>query len=113
MEQSSIIQLVSNLGFGGVLVWYCWYVTTTTLPKLVEQFRSEAISIRAEAAAERAEQARVRAEIAAGFAETAAKEREHQTKQLDRVLAEHQAFAESLSKTMSEMVNHCRSRVAQ
>ena len=111
MDQTSIIQIVSNLGFGGVLVWYCWYVTTTTLPKLVEQFRSEAASIRIEAAAERADQARIRTEMAVNFVESAAKEREHQTKQLDSVLLEHHAFAEGLSKTITEMVNHCRARM--
>jgi len=43
-----IIQLISSLGASGVLAWYCWYVTTHTLPRLVSEFREESRLIRAE-----------------------------------------------------------------
>lgn len=108
MNEASLIQIFSNLGFGGVLVWYCWYVTTTTLPKLAQQFREEASAIRAETAAERAEQARIRAEIAANFTESSAKEREHQVLQLDKVLVSHNEFSERLSTTLNDLMAHCK-----
>lgn len=53
MDGSVILQLVSSLGSSGVLAWYCWYVTSTTLPLLVDEFRAETKLIREEAAKER------------------------------------------------------------
>jgi len=53
METNLIVQLVSALGSAGVLAWYCWYVTSTTLPRLVKEFREETAAARADAVAER------------------------------------------------------------
>ena len=32
-----IVQLVANLGIGGVLVWYLYYTTTKTIPDIVDK----------------------------------------------------------------------------
>lgn len=53
MDGTTIMQLVGSLGASGVLVWYCWYVTSTTLPRLVKEFREESKAIREEVAIER------------------------------------------------------------
>ena len=54
MDGTVIMQLVTSLGASGVLAWYCWYVTSTTLPRLVDEFRAETKAVRDEAAVERA-----------------------------------------------------------
>jgi hypothetical protein len=46
MEVTGLMQLVGSLGASGVLAWYCWYVTSTTLPKLVQEFREESKTVR-------------------------------------------------------------------
>lgn len=33
----AVVQLVSNLGIVGVLVWYLWYHTTHSYPKMIEK----------------------------------------------------------------------------
>jgi hypothetical protein len=53
VNETIVVQLVGSLGATGVLAWYCWYVTSTTLPRLVDAFREELTSIRQESAAER------------------------------------------------------------
>ncbi len=53
MDGSSILQLFGSLGASGVLAWYCWYVTSTTLPRLVKEFREETTAIREDAAKQR------------------------------------------------------------
>lgn len=39
---SSVGAIVGALAGGGFSLWYGWYVTTTTLPKIVAEFREEA-----------------------------------------------------------------------
>lgn len=53
MDEKDIFQVLGSLGASGVLGWYCWYVTSKTLPTLVGEFRQETSAIRAEAARER------------------------------------------------------------
>lgn len=55
---SSIGAVIGALAGGGFSLWYGWYVTTTTLPRIVKEFRDEADAdrklFREELAAERA-----------------------------------------------------------
>jgi hypothetical protein len=90
MPPDVIASLVGQLGAVGVLGWYCWYVTSTTLPKLVQEFREENATIRAEAKAER----------------------EHHQQLLDQAVTEQRESADKLSASISEMVAHCRSTVS-
>jgi len=53
MEMSLIVQLASTLGPTGVLAWYCYYVTSKTIPRLVAEFRAETRLARADAKEER------------------------------------------------------------
>ncbi len=79
--QDLISYLVGALGFGGVLAWYCWYVTSHTLPLLMSHFREETRLIR-----------------------------EHSDAQLGLVLAEYRAASERMSATIQDMVRHCSGR---
>jgi len=68
MEGDTILQLVGSLGASGVLGWYCWYVTSTTLPRLVKEFRAESLTVREESAKER-EYYREKTDQAVGLAQ--------------------------------------------
>lgn len=39
---SSVGAVIGALAGGGFSLWYGWYVTTTTLPRVVKEFRDEA-----------------------------------------------------------------------
>ena len=39
---SSIAAVIGALSGGGFALWYGWYMTTTTLPRVVKEFRDEA-----------------------------------------------------------------------
>lgn len=41
MSPDMFFQLLNSLGFGGFLAWYCYYVTSKTLPQLVAELRAE------------------------------------------------------------------------
>lgn len=34
-------QIISSLGATGVLGWYCWYVTSSAIPKMQERFSND------------------------------------------------------------------------
>lgn len=90
MTPDVIASLVGQLGAVGVLGWYCWYVTSTTLPKLVQEFRAENATIRAEAKAER----------------------EHHEQMVQAVATEQRECADKLAASIADMVAHCRSTVS-
>lgn len=73
-----ISYLVGSLGFGGVLAWYCWYVTSKTLPTLVQEFREETQQIR-----------------------------DASDRQLERVLSEQRSENEKYRATVERMVEQC------
>jgi len=78
---SVISQLIGSLGVSGVLAWYCWYVTSTTLPRLQDAFREENRLLR-----------------------------EHYSATIDRVLAEHKDESGRLAEAVEHMVTHCSGR---
>lgn len=41
VEMAVWADLLSNLGIVGVLAWYLWFTTATTIPKIVQDFREE------------------------------------------------------------------------
>ena len=83
MDGTTVItQLAGSLGASGVLAWYCWYVTSTTLPRLVDEFRAETKAIR----------------------EEAAKEREHHSEQTERIAQVMQQMLEKCRAGNSEPV---------
>jgi len=52
IDLSSGSALIGALAGGGFSVWYGWYITTTTLPKLIGYFREELALERAARAAD-------------------------------------------------------------
>ena len=78
MEVTGLMQLVGSLGASGVLAWYCWYVTSTTLPRLVQEFREENRAIR-----------------------------EHCDAKLDRILVASSRESSETNETMRRMISHC------
>jgi hypothetical protein len=52
IDLSSGSALLGALAGGGFSVWYGWYITTTTLPKLIGYFREELAIERAARAAD-------------------------------------------------------------
>jgi F0F1-type ATP synthase membrane subunit b/b' len=53
MDPQTVTQLVASLGANGLVACLFYYVITTTLPKLVDQFRAETKDTRDEAKRER------------------------------------------------------------
>lgn len=101
MDGTVIMQLVTSLGASGVLAWYCWYVTSTTLPKLVGEFREETKLIRDVAMTERSHMAEQTERLATAMQQTvrdeAAAERAHHAEQTARIAG-----------VMEQMLEKCR-----
>jgi hypothetical protein len=96
MEPNIIVQLVSALGFGGVLAWYCWFVTSTTLPRIVAEFREENRLTREDAKAERV----------ATLAQLGLVIAEHKESQATLV-REHKEAISKMAASVETMVAHC------
>lgn len=82
------LQLVSQLGGMGFVVWFAWYTITRTLPSLSEKYDEG---------------------LRAAFAE-AKTAREEFRAELTRVLDAHTKAATELAAAVREMVAHCRNR---
>lgn len=84
--ETIITQLVTSLGPVGVLAWYCWYVTSRTLPELTAEFREEAAAAREEARLERV----------------------HMDEVVRRMCDAQDTRTEKLAQSLDAMVDHCR-----
>jgi len=82
------LQLVSQLGGMGFVVWFAWYTITRTLPTLAEKYDAGLRAALAEAKAAREE---FRAE-------------------LTRILDAHAKAANDLATAVRDMVSHCQKR---
>lgn len=86
MEQL-IFQFVNILGFGGFVVWMAYHQTTSTIPKMEEQFQASLDKQLAE------------------FREELAETRAHYERVIEKILADHE-------KAVATMVESCKSERA-
>src|SRR5574343_1877118 len=98
MDPSIVSQLVNTLGFGGVVVWLCWYMMTSMLPKAQQTAREEAVAAREDAKLQRLHYEGVGNNIVA----------EHRV-----AVTEMSSSVKDLSHSVSEMVKHCSAKIGR
>jgi len=82
------LQLASQLGGMGFVVWFAWYTITRTLPTLAEKYDEG---------------------LKAALAEAKAAREEFRT-ELTRILDAHTKAANELATAVRDMVSHCQKR---